>query len=134
VKLPRAIGFTGALYSLGIPPEFIGTGRGIRYAMRVGKIRLLEKYYVNLKNDLLRAGGFLNKDGLKKLAEKFPAWNGVLEDVYEIEQYLGKKLGPKTKEEKEHSAIVDTIHERLEAKQSIERYLPALAKLRKSVG
>lgn len=30
VKLPRAIGFTAALYSLGVPPELIATGRGIK--------------------------------------------------------------------------------------------------------
>ena len=134
VKLPRAIGFTGALYSLGIPPEFIGTGRSIQYAIKSGKLPLVEKYYINLKKDLLRAGGFLYKDGLKKLAEKSLAWKSVLEDVEGVEHYLGKKLGPKTREEKEHCALVETVHKKLAAKQSITKHLLALARLRKSVG
>ena len=134
VKLPRAIGFTGALYSLGVPPELIGTGRGIRHLINSGNIHLLEKYYLGLKSDLKRAGGFLYKDGLKKLAQNSFAWQSVLEDVYEIEHYLGIKLGPQTKEEKKHCAIVKIVHKKLEAKQSVEKYLSELATHRKSIG
>jgi phosphoenolpyruvate carboxylase len=134
VKLPRAIGFTGALYSLGIPPEFIGTGRSIRYAVKTGKIKLLEKYYLGLKTDLLRAGRFLYKDGLSKLAQKSEAWRQVLTDVEAVEEYVGKKLGPKTKDEKEHCKLVAAVHKKISAKQPITKHLIKLAKLRKSVG
>jgi phosphoenolpyruvate carboxylase len=44
VSLPRAIAFTAALYSLGIPPELIGTGRGLRISKALGQEGLLEKY------------------------------------------------------------------------------------------
>lgn len=134
VKLPRAIGFTGALYSLGIPPEFIGTGRSIQHAKKVGKLPLVEKYYVGLKADLRRAGRFLYKEGLQKFAMKSSAWKSVLEDVEEVEDYLGAKLGPRTKEEKEHCEIVKKVHKKLESKQPVAHYLQTLAVLRKSVG
>ena len=34
------------------------------------KLKLLEKYYINLKSDLLKAGGFLNKNNLKDFSKK----------------------------------------------------------------
>lgn len=134
VKLPRAIGFTGAMYSIGIPPEFIGSGRGIRYAVETGKIKLIEKYYLGVKRDLIRAGGFLYKEGLQNLAKKSKAWKSVLEDVEAVEEYVGRKLGPKTEEEKAHCAIVKIVHKKLAAKKPIAKYLTELARLRKSVG
>ena len=66
-KLPRAIPFTAVLYSLGIPPELIGTGRGLK-KLADENIRL-EKYYLNFKKDIVWAGRFLNKENLMKLAK-----------------------------------------------------------------
>lgn len=134
VKLPRAIGFTGALYSLGIPPEIIGTGRGLKYARETGKEALLEKYYIGLKRELKRAGGFLCKEGLANLARKSEDWQGVLEDVRQIENYLGQELGPVTPEEMEHAKIVRELHKKSETGESFAKLLPALAILRKSLG
>jgi phosphoenolpyruvate carboxylase len=134
VKLPRAIGFTGALYSLGIPPEIIGTGRGIKYAIETGKEELLGKYYLSLKNELKRAGRFLDKEGLTKLALRSEIWKGVLEDVGQIETYLGEKMGPITQEERAHAKIVKKLHQKLELGESIAKYLQTLAVLRKSLG
>lgn len=134
VKLPRAIGFTGALYSLGIPPEIIGTGRGIKYVREIGKEPLLEKYYVGLKRELKRAGGFLYKEGLAKLAQQSEIWQGILEDVRQIENYLGEELGPVTQEEKAHADIVKILHQRLASSRSYAEHLQTLAVLRKSLG
>lgn len=134
VKLPRAIGFTGALYSLGIPPEIIGTGRGIKYVRAIGKEALLEKYYIGLKKELKRAAGFLYKEGLVKLAQKSEIWKGVLEDVRQIESYLGEKLGPVTQEEIKHAEIVEKLHQKLEFDESFAEHLQTLAVLRKSLG
>jgi phosphoenolpyruvate carboxylase len=134
VSLPRTIGFTAALYSFGIPPELIGTGRGIQHARESGKEALLEKHYKRLKSELKQAGGFLYKEGLEKLARKSDAWKEVMKDVSYIESYLGEKLGPASKEEREHGSIVEKLHEKLSKGQSISEYLQTLAVLRKSLG
>lgn len=134
VKLPRAIGFTAALYSLGIPPEIIGTGRGIGYAIKTNQIERLEKYYLNIRQDLRKAGRFVQKDELTKLAKNSQVWNNILKDVEEIEKYLGEKSEPKTKEEKEHFEIVKKIHEKINSGKNYQSYLNQLAVLRKSLG
>ena len=134
VKLPRAIGFTGALYSLGIPPEMIGTGRGIKYAVENNQIKLLEKYYLNIKCDLKMAGRFLQKKELINLAEKSQIWKDILYDVVQIEKYLGQKLGPVTKEEKFHFDIAEKIHRNINSGKKYKKYLNQQAILRKSLG
>lgn len=111
IKLPRAISFTAALYSLGIPPELIGTGRGLAIAKKTGQLHLVEKYYTNLQHDLYFAGKFLYKPGLINLAKKSPAWKEVLKDVEEVEKYLGKPLKPKYLNEQEHQLISARIHQ-----------------------
>lgn len=134
VTLPRAIGFTGALYSIGVPPEFIGTGRGIKKAIRDGKKELLEKFYINIKRDLLRAGAFLDKDILSKFAKKSSAWNEVMEDVKVIEKYLGVEFAPLTIEEKEHQRIVKNIYNKLNKGEKPTDLLEQAAILRRSLG
>lgn len=135
VKLPRAIGFTAALYSLGVPPELIATGRGIKkLKFKNEKLKILEKYYLNLRNDLLRAGGFLNKANLKRLTKLNPAWKKIEEDVKEIENYLGVSLGPETEEEKEHYKVATKILQKLQKKESLTKLITEAALLRKFLG
>jgi len=69
VKLPRAIGFTASLYSLGAPPELIGTGRGLAWAKKHNMLDLLENTYINLCSDLLHAVSYTNEKLLKTLAK-----------------------------------------------------------------
>lgn len=134
VKLPRAISFTGALYSLGVPPEIIGTGRGIARAQKEGKIALIEKYYLQLGDDLDRSGRFLNKDNLQKLAKENEAWNGVIEDTAAIEAYLKKPLGPKTDAEKQHLKLTDKIYKKMVKGETLGKLIEEAARLRKSLG
>ena len=53
LHLPQAIKFTGALYSIGLPPEFIGTGTALKEAReKLGEEayeRLLTKYFPSLR-------------------------------------------------------------------------------------
>ncbi|MEK7522349.1 MAG: phosphoenolpyruvate carboxylase, partial [Patescibacteria group bacterium] len=133
VSLPRAIGFTGALYSLGIPPEIIGTGRGIKYAIEHNQIKLLEKYYLNIKDDLMRAGRFVQKKILIELSKESQMWKDILGDVLEVEKYLGQELRPITKEEKKHFKIVEKLHREIDTGKKYHQYLNHLAILRKSL-
>lgn len=64
LHLPRAIKFTGALYSIGLPPEFIGTGTALEEARaKLGEEaceRLLTRYFPSLASDLNFASGYLD--------------------------------------------------------------------------
>lgn len=135
VRLPRAIGFTAALYSIGVPPELIGTGRGLKGLSIKGEgVRVLEKYYLNLRQDLKRAGAYLNKKNLRLLAAKNKFFRGIEEDVFEIEKYLGEKLEPKTRDELEHQKISAKILQNVLANKSTKDLVEKSALLRKSLG
>lgn len=134
VKLPRAIGFTAAMYSLGLPPELLGTGRVIAYAKKHNLLPLLEKYYLFLKKDLQRAGGFLHKKNLDYFVEKLPIGKKLAEDIGEIESYLGNVLEPCTLEEKKHGHIAEKILQNLNDKKTLEQLIRQGAILRKSLG
>lgn len=139
VRLPRAIGFTAALYSIGVPPELIGTGRGLKsltkeLGIRNQGLEVLEKYYLNIRQDLKRAGAYLNKKNLRALAAKNKFFKNIEEDVAEIEKYLGEKLEPRTKEEAEHQKITGKILQNLNLKKSTKDLVEKSAHLRKSLG
>jgi phosphoenolpyruvate carboxylase len=134
VKLPRAISFTGSLYSLGIPPELIGTGRGIKQIKKEGKLAIVEKHYINLKQDLLQSGKFLNKKNLQSLAKFSSSWKDILYDVDLIEAYLGMPLEPKTGEEKEHEKLTSKIYEHIKHPHVLTPLIEQAAILRKSLG
>lgn len=134
VKLPRAIGFTGAMYSLGIPPELVGTGRGLAAAKKSGNLELIERTYIHFKDNLRQAGRFLNKKTLKTLSAKIPALAGVAQDITELETYLGEPFEPVTNEQKEHKEIVDVIVTRLGRDNLTGDLLTEAALLRKSLG
>jgi phosphoenolpyruvate carboxylase len=108
-RLPRAIKFTGALYSLGVPPEFIGTGRGILEARKAGLLEALESNYANLRLDLQTAGRYLNKENLKALSERNSAYAKIALDVELCEDYLGTELGPSTSDDFLHRNLTSNI-------------------------
>lgn len=115
VKLPRAITFGAALYSMGIPPELIATGRGLRAAQSAGKIELLEKHYPMLRYDIAQAGAYFNAENLSLLAAQDSAFESIKEDIAGIESVLGMKIGPQTPEQIIHRNLTSTIHHRLQS-------------------
>lgn len=134
VKLPRAIAFTAALYSIGIPPELIGTGGGLTAAKKLGKLGLILKYYKYLKSDLQKSGHFLNKNNLALLARKSSAFKKVKQDVADIEKIFSITLGPLSEEEKNHKCLTDRIYKLHSIGEPLANIITEAALLRKSLG
>lgn len=130
VKLPRAISFTAALYSIGIPPELIGTGRGLKYLKAHNNIDLLESYYINIRKDLLNSLKYLNRDLLLALSKSNQGIKEVYEDVVEIDKYLNETEKPK----KDHHEISSTIYQYLKDKKDISDLIVSAGKIRQSLG
>lgn len=134
VKVPRAINFTASLYSIGVPPEFIGVGRGLRTAKKNKSLSVIEKFYFNFHSDLKRAGRYLNKNVLSSLSKKSQGWRDIQEDVRIIEGYLGEKFEPKTPWEKAHQVFTESIYERFRNGVGMTDLIEEAAILRKSLG
>lgn len=130
--LPRAIPFTAALYSLGVPPEFIGLGRGLQL---LTKHKLsAEKYYINMRADLILAGHYLNKANLFSLAKKQKKWQVIWDDVMLTEKYLGVEFGPRTRDELAHNELSSNLLNDWRAKRKLSWIISAAGKLRHSLG
>lgn len=72
IKLPRAITFTGSLYSIGIPPEILGLE-----ILTKEEFKSIKSYYINIENDLRDALKFANPD-----SPLFP--KGILQKIEEF--------------------------------------------------
>lgn len=134
VSLPRAITFTASLYSLGVPPELIGTGRGLRAAQIAGDLPLIKKLYVNLKRDLIHAGKYLNKENLAALVKLYPEFQNVAHDIAEIEDILNIQLGPHKNHHFLHRNVVSSIFYKMQMNVDFSAEIVEAAKLRKSLG
>ncbi|MDA1317294.1 MAG: phosphoenolpyruvate carboxylase [bacterium] len=137
VKLPRAIGYTAALYSLGTPPELIGTGRGLKWAKKHSTLDLLESTYINLRSDLLHTVSYTNKELLETLAKDNKGFAMMLEDYYEIVKYLESKgvdVSKITEDMKEHQILSDIIYSHILTDKDATKHIEKAARLRKSMG
>lgn len=103
-ELPRAITFTSAFYSIGVPPEFIGAGRALK-SLAPAELEILIRNYPSLAADYEEAGRYLNIENLRQFTKSSAAWAGILEDVEAAQEVLGIDIGPKTKDEQEHSEL-----------------------------
>jgi phosphoenolpyruvate carboxylase len=128
VTLPRAIKFTGSLYSIGIPPSLIGLGRGLKAADEKGLLSELAKYYVNIKSDYQKVARFVNLENLEKLSQNQVSVTGqddsiafkeYLEDVNLAKKYLEIDFSPKTEDEIKHQEITTKILE-IASKEEID--------------
>jgi phosphoenolpyruvate carboxylase len=131
-KLPRAIPFTAVLYSLGVPPEFFGTGRGLEAAARKGLSP--ETFYRHLRKDLDFAGRCLNRKNLDGLSRWNPFWAGVRKDIELVEKHLGVTLGPVDREDHLHESITSAVYRNFRAGKPISEEIIESGKIRRSLG
>lgn len=138
VRLPRAIGFTAALYSIGVPPELISTGRGLTQAAEAGLLDTVEKYYPALRADLKHAGKYLNRENLAMLAKKKRIFRDIEQGIDALEKILEIKLGPEKPHHLMHRNLTSSIYQRLQtpdlSKESISREIVEAGVIRKSLG
>ena len=90
-KIPRAISFTGAMYSVGLPPEFLGVGDGLSELVEIYGKEGLQKFlalYPGLRADLKFAGRFLHFSVAKEFFLK-PVVEKVKRQIAAIEELLG---------------------------------------------
>lgn len=136
VNLPRAITFAGVFYSLGIPPMFIGSGRGLKEIIKRGFEKDFQKFIPGLERDFVTAGFFLNRENLKFLGKKNMAWQAIEKDIAFIEEYLGVKLGPARSEHFIHRNLTSNIYHYW--KQAKEKEIPEeilhAARVRRFIG
>ena len=147
--LPRAIPFAGALYSLGIPPEFISFGA--LDSLSEDEWDALEKYYTNMKRDLDTVAGYLswhNVNTLMELCKDVASRAGVEEDKLRsaltellldlkvVEEKLRIRLGPKSLVHRKYENIVNNFlisyFERDD--EEARRYLVEAGRLRRCLG
>lgn len=89
ITLPRAITFTAALYSIGLPPEILGLN-----ALDEDDLQFIREVYVNFEDDLRDALKFFNQDTVflpKDLEERikdFPIEFQPNEEHEEITNYI----------------------------------------------
>jgi len=149
VSLPRAIPFAAALYSIGIPPEFIGAK--VLEDLTDEEWDTLQRYYVNLRKDFISVGGYISWQNVNMLMEMHSktakradmdvdklslALTRVLADLKAVEEKLDVKLGPRSSAQRKHENFTNNFlisyleHEDEEAKKA----LVEAAKLRRCLG
>ncbi len=149
VSLPRAIPFAAALYSLGVPPEFIGF-RALN-DLDEAEWNALKNCYINLKHDLEFAGGFLSWRNLNMLEDMYEqaakvakanredlrlGLSNVIKDLEAVEQNFSITLGPKSLTQRRYENIVnDFLISFIEQNsQDAQKCLVEAARIRRCLG
>jgi phosphoenolpyruvate carboxylase len=133
-SVPSELSRSFGLYSLGVPPEFIGAGKAIVECIKSGIIKDLESFYPDVKQDLVAAGVFLNKENLAFLAKTSPAWKSLLSEVNLVEDYVGQSLGPSSSESFMHRNHTSNIFHLASSGKDCSKDLLDAAKLRHCLG
>jgi phosphoenolpyruvate carboxylase len=122
ISLPRAIPFAAALYSIGVPPEFIGA-KALE-DLTEPEYKILKKYYLNIKHDYCTVGGLVSWENINMLMEMHPkvakragmnvdtlrlALTRILADLKTVEEKIDNKLGPRTLEHRKHENFTNNF-------------------------
>ncbi|MFC1741588.1 phosphoenolpyruvate carboxylase [Nanoarchaeota archaeon] len=125
---------TFSLYSLGIPPELLGTGSAVLECIKEGLVKDLERFYPNIKQDLITAASLLNKENLNFLAKTHKGWKQIQNDIGLTEDYADASLGPNSTETFLHRNHTSNIFHLRSTKQDFSRDLQQAARLRHCLG
>jgi phosphoenolpyruvate carboxylase len=134
LKFPRAITFTAVFYSVGVPPELIGLGFGLKEAKGKNLLKVLEGFYPELPQAIFEIGRFLNKENLGLLAARLVPFRNVQKEIDVLEQYIGTPLGPVTSEDFVHRNYTSNVLLNWIQKQPISEDIVKAAQVRRSLG
>ncbi|MFO1463550.1 MAG: phosphoenolpyruvate carboxylase [bacterium] len=134
LNLPRAITFTAIFYSIGVPPELIGMGRGLRASRHEGLLPALQKFYPELRQAIVALGRYFNRENLEILASRFPPFKFVKTGVGYIESFLGQRLGPKDPDDFIHRNYSSNVLQNWLRGRSPEEDIVKAAQIRRSLG
>ena len=147
--LTRAISFATALYSIGLPPEFIGI-KALN-ELNDEEWTALNRNYLKMHYDLKVVGEYVSYSNINMLLEMNQATakragmsdeklkdalTMVLEDLNTVEEKLGLHLGPKGVAQRKHENFTNNFLLSYLQKQDAEAKtaLTESAKLRKCLG
>jgi phosphoenolpyruvate carboxylase len=116
-----------------VPPEFIASGRTLA-GLSEQELELVKNFSPNLISDFIRAGRFLNKDILNKLANSDPGWADIKEDIEKLSHILKIEFAPQTAEQKEHIRLSAEIFTARKDQDKLQALIGQAAVLRKSLG
>ena len=133
ISLPRAINFTAACYSLGIPPEFIGLGRSLS-SLTKEEAATLKKHYRYIKSDVVEAGRYLNRENLTRLASRNASWKLLNRDIQLAEDFFGVRFQAKSKDELLHQVLTSQLFLQRSESKEVARLMTETGKLRRSLG
>jgi len=137
------------LYSIGLPPEFIGM-RALNQ-LNDKEWDLLKKFYLKMKYDLKLMGEYVSWENINMLIEMRSqmakranmkeekiknALTNILEDLQTVEENIGVKLGPKGVSQRKHENFTNNFLLSYLQKEDTEakKALLESAKLRKCLG
>ncbi|MCJ7714385.1 phosphoenolpyruvate carboxylase [Candidatus Bathyarchaeota archaeon] len=149
ITLPRAITFAASLYSLGLPPEFIGL-EALNY-LTEEEWNVLKRYYVNLQCDLNAVCGYLSWQNFNMLMEMChvvakragmeedrlkSGLSKLLADLQAVEEQMGIKLGSiNLSQRKYENTVSNFLISYIEQNhEKAKEHLEEAARLRKSLG
>ncbi len=102
-RLPRAIGFCAALYSIGLPPELLGLS-----GLKPSEVKAILEYYPNFTEDLRESLTFFDPDCLKILPPT------VADDI----RHTIRLVGDHVETNLIHQALVRALRRSLDKKET----------------
>jgi len=144
-RLPRAIPFTAALYSLGTPPEFIGL-KSLR-ELDEEEFDLVRTAYVHLEDDLGFAARRTSMEAINLILEHKEEAKRVLgpefvesfiplylDDIATAEELFGIKVGPRNLSDRRYLNSVENVVISLLSEEDPREEMTRAAVLRRSLG